>query len=323
LVSHFLSGSNQLDFSEAEEPISMDEMDKVILLGLSMNCRVSYQSLARKLGVSSNAIKKRVDHLIGTGVIERFGVELSLEMFKGDMALCILETDGTEDEQQFCDALGENPMIGIVGPSSGSMYMLFATYIGTVGLSDLGVFLRRQKSVTNVETYPLIFLRGKKVHYSKSHLRILKCLAKDARMPVAEIAHETGLAARTVRRLIQDIIRGEGVRLSLSWDLNAGDGVVMIAKTTWVPEKTDIGDMMSWFSTQFPEFYTPIIAASEPVIFASFVGPSLKRLDEITKQIRRSEKVKHVVSIFGRPSYSYPDLKQYELDRLLSSLEKK
>ena len=77
----------------------MDEMDKVILLGLSMNCRVSYQSLARKLGVSSNAIKKRVDHLIGTGVIERFGVELSLEMFEGDMALCILETDGTEDEQ--------------------------------------------------------------------------------------------------------------------------------------------------------------------------------------------------------------------------------
>jgi DNA-binding Lrp family transcriptional regulator len=140
----------------------MDEIDKVILLGFSNNCRVSYQSVARELGISSNAVKKRVDHLIESGVIVRFSTELSLEMFGGDMALCILETDGTENEQEFCDTLGENPMIGLVGPSSGSMYMLFATYIGTIGLSDLGVFLRKQKPVINVEIYPLVFPRGKK-----------------------------------------------------------------------------------------------------------------------------------------------------------------
>ncbi|MFW9966693.1 MAG: winged helix-turn-helix transcriptional regulator [Candidatus Thorarchaeota archaeon] len=298
----------------------MDNIDKAILLDLSHNCRMPYQSLARKLDISSNAVKKRVDRLIQEGVIERFTIELSLEMFGGDVALCVLETDGTENEHEFCDTLGENPMVGIVGPTSGSMYMVFASYVGTAGLAELGTFLRRQKPIKDVELIPLIFPRGKKAKYSKSHLRVLNTLVKDARMPVTKIAKETGLAARSVRRLINEIIQGEGVRLSLSWDLNAGDGIAMIAKTEWIPEKTDISDMIGFFISNFPEFYTPIIAASEPVIFASFVGPNLKRLDEIALQIKKSKKVKSVVSIFGRPSSSYPDLKQYELGKLLSTV---
>lgn len=252
----------------------------------------------------------------------KFSVELSLEMFGGEVALCILETDGTEDEQVFCNTLGQNPMIGIVGPCSGSMYMLFATYIGNTGLSELGLFLRMQESVKTVEVFPLIFPRGKKVKYSKSHLRVLKCLDEDARMSVSEISKKTGLAARTARRLINEIIEGEGVRLSVSWDLNSSDGIVMIAKTRWIPEKTNIGDMIYWFNSEFPEFYTPLIAASEPIIFASFVGPDLKRLNEITQQIKKADGVESVVSIFGRPSIHFQDLKQYELNKIFSSLTK-
>jgi DNA-binding Lrp family transcriptional regulator len=298
---------------------TLDEVDKSILLNLVTNCRMPYQTLARKLNISSNAVKKRIDHLIETGVIERFTIELDLEMFGGDAALSIVETDGTENEHEFCDMLGKNPMIGIVGPCSGTTYMIFATYIGTAGLSDLDIFLRKQKQVKKVEVFPLVFLRGKRISYSKSHIKILKCLVKDPRMAVSDIAHETGLSARTVRRLIDEILKGEGVRLSLSWDLNAGDGIVMIAKTTWIPEKTSIGEMVTWFGSQFPEFYIPIIVASEPIIFASFVGPNLTRLDEITRQVKKYEKVERVVSIFGRPSHRYPDLKRYELDKLLSS----
>lgn len=300
----------------------MDEIDKVILLNLSQNCRVPYQTLAQNLDISSNAVKKRVDNLVEEGVIVKFSVELSLEMFGGEVALCILETDGTEDEQVFCNTLGQNPMIGIVGPCSGSMYMLFATYIGNTGLSELGLFLRMQEEVKTVEIFPLIFPRGKKVKYSKSHLRVLKCLDEDARMSVSEISKKTGLAARTARRLINEIIEGEGVRLSVSWDLNSSDGIVMIAKTRWIPEKTNIGDMIYWFNSEFPEFYTPLIAASEPIIFASFVGPDLKRLNEITQQIKKADGVESVVSIFGRPSIHFQDLKQYELNKIFSSLTK-
>lgn len=300
----------------------MDEIDKVILLNLSQNCRIPYQTLAQNLDISSNAVKKRVDNLVEEGVIVKFSVELSLEMFGGEVALCILETDGTEDEQVFCNTLGQNPMIGIVGPCSGSMYMLFATYIGNTGLSELGLFLRMQEEVKTVEIFPLIFPRGKKVKYSKSHLRVLKCLDEDARMSVSEISKKTGLAARTARRLINEIIEGEGVRLSVSWDLNSSDGIVMIAKTRWIPEKTNIGDMIYWFNSEFPEFYTPLIAASEPIIFASFVGPDLKRLNEITQQIKKADGVESVVSIFGRPSIHFQDLKQYELNKIFSSLTK-
>lgn len=299
----------------------LDELDKIILLTLAQNCRVPYQTLARNLGISSNAVKKRVDSLLERGVIVKFTAELSLDMFGGDTALCIIETDGSEDEQAFCNVLGENPMVGVVGPCSGTTYMIFATYIGNTGLMDLGVFLRKQESVKSVEIFPLIFPRGKKTKYSKSHLKVLKCLVQNARMSVSEISKITGLAARSVRRLIDEIIEGEGVRLSLWWELNSSDRVVLMAKTRWFSDKTDIGDLLHWFNSQFPEFYTPIIAATEPVIFAAFVCPDLKRLNEITNQIKSSEKIESVSSILGRPSFHYPDLKQYELDNLFLSLK--
>ncbi|MFX1475416.1 MAG: Lrp/AsnC family transcriptional regulator [Promethearchaeota archaeon] len=50
----------------------MDQLDKVILMELRQNCRVSYRAIARKLGVTFKTVRKRVDNLIETGVIRRF-----------------------------------------------------------------------------------------------------------------------------------------------------------------------------------------------------------------------------------------------------------
>lgn len=296
----------------------MDERDKTILLDLQANCRTTYQSIARKLGISSNAVKKRVDKLLQDGVIVRFVTELSLEMFGGDVALCIIKTDGTEDEQEFSDTIGVNPMISIVGPTSGSQYMIFATHIGTKGLLDLGQFLRAQKSVTDVELVPLVFSRGQKVTYSKSHLKVLKSLIQDPRMPVADVSKQTGLASRTVRRLIKEIIEGQGVRFALSWDLNAGDGIILFAKIRWDETKTDLGILIQWLNDSFLDFYVPIITASEPVLFASFVVSDLKELDKIVLDLRKAPFVNSVIPYLGRPSRIYSDLKQHKLEELFT-----
>lgn len=297
----------------------MDEMDKIILLSLASNARIPYQVIARKLGVSSNAVKKRVDRLAEMGVIIDFTVELSLGMFNGEMVLVLLTTDGSEDEQQFCDILGEHPMIGVVGPGSSSTYMIFATHIGSEGLSELSNFIRSKSNVEEVHFYPILYPKGKKIHFTKSHLRVLSLLSEDARMKVEEISKRSNLAPRTVRRLINEIIENEGVRLGLRWDLNAGDSIGFILRVEWYPERADVSTVMQLLSGS-PEYYIPIISATEPVIFASFVVSSVKDIDRIVSRIKSDSSIKNLVTYMGKKSRIYPDLRNFKLQELLADI---
>lgn len=297
----------------------MDNFDKVILLELAYNCRLPYQTIARKLNISSNAVKKRVDKLVEEGVITSFTVDLSLSMFGGDMALLNVTTDGSEDEDEFCDTLGSSQLIGVVGPGSGHSYIAFSTYIGAEGLSELSQFVRSQSCVKEVRIEPILYPKGKKVHYTKSHLRILRYLIKDPRMPVADIGKLTKLAPRTVRRLINEIVEGEGIRLGIMWDLSAGDGIGFLVRVEWRPDKADLPKILHWLN-RIPEFYTPILVAIEPTLYASFVASDVSQIDEITKRFKSSDIISKYTTILGKRSRNYPDLRQYKLEELLKGI---
>ncbi|MHA2134716.1 MAG: Lrp/AsnC family transcriptional regulator [Candidatus Thorarchaeota archaeon] len=45
----------------------MDRIDRTILSELCNNCRITYESLAKKTKLSANAVKNRVHHLIESG----------------------------------------------------------------------------------------------------------------------------------------------------------------------------------------------------------------------------------------------------------------
>ncbi len=54
----------------------LDDVDKKILELLKKNSRVKYTELARILGVTEGAVRRRVDRLVKSGVIKRFTVEI-------------------------------------------------------------------------------------------------------------------------------------------------------------------------------------------------------------------------------------------------------
>ncbi|MHA2425196.1 MAG: Lrp/AsnC family transcriptional regulator, partial [Candidatus Thorarchaeota archaeon] len=74
----------------------MDAIDKSILMALDQNCRLSYEALARDLGVSANAIRKRITNLIESRVITDFVVLFSAAMTGAESLFLQIETDGCE-----------------------------------------------------------------------------------------------------------------------------------------------------------------------------------------------------------------------------------
>jgi DNA-binding Lrp family transcriptional regulator len=68
----------------------MDLIDKQIIFELFGNCRATYRSLSKKLGLSSTSIRKRVMKLRESGLISRGYVLLSLAML--DAEHCFAKT---------------------------------------------------------------------------------------------------------------------------------------------------------------------------------------------------------------------------------------
>jgi len=55
----------------------VDEMDKRIISLLKENSRMTYVDMRNKVGLSEGMIRKRIQSLVSSGVIEKFTVELN------------------------------------------------------------------------------------------------------------------------------------------------------------------------------------------------------------------------------------------------------
>ncbi|UCG04377.1 MAG: winged helix-turn-helix transcriptional regulator [Candidatus Heimdallarchaeota archaeon] len=305
----------------------MDLIDKNVLIDLLINCRARYQDMAVKNNVTANAIRKRVDRLISQGIIEDFIVELSLAMVDAELLLSLIYTDGSEDEKAFIDQLstptGTNPYINYIGPASGgeyNLYIIFSTYTeGPKGLSESSAFFRSFNEVQKVDMHPLLYPRGKKVNLSTMELKVLRYLFENPRMPISEISNKSGVSSRNVRNVLVNFARNNTINLTIRWNLNAGDSIQFLAQIQWDDKKADINSIKQWLFNQYPnEFWGELISATRPLLFGTFVVNNLSSVAEITQSIKKNPSITSVVTLLGKPSRGFPDIRTTELKKLIA-----
>ncbi|MFW9803725.1 MAG: winged helix-turn-helix transcriptional regulator, partial [Candidatus Thorarchaeota archaeon] len=257
----------------------MDQHDRTIFAKLCNDCRVSYESLARETGLSPNAVKNRVSNLIENGFVSQFKVILNHKMMDADTFQAVVITDGTENIEDFVNSIGESPMVGhisTVASVNGGAYLVWGQYSRIEMLSDLGGFLRSLKEVEDVELHPLRRLNPldtpAKIRIPKLHRRVLRVLVKDPRMPMSDIAQETGLSPKTVRRALREINEAGFVKFVVRPDLAAGGLVNLNIRIAWDEKRYSIEDLVKWLMEEYPiEFWDPWVSALEPIVFAEFM----------------------------------------------------
>lgn len=289
----------------------MDPLDKKILWELHENCRVSYQTLSNILGISANAVKKRVAKLIDTGVIHSFTALLSFERMNSEALIGLVYTDGYEKETHFIQELGNNPMVHVVGTiasGSGGAYNFTAQYIGAQGLAELGRHVRTLDHVTDTELFPLLMpkdhilskalpVHRKKISgdFSNAELKVLRWLIDDPRMSISDVANNTGLTARRVGRTIQQLM-DKGVMFSVRWNLSAGGYDLISIRTRIDEKKKSINEATEWVRSKFPEeFWMNYISADSPLVFFSFVVLNMRVAERIGRAIKEADFVKSTI----------------------------
>jgi DNA-binding Lrp family transcriptional regulator len=281
------------------------------MVEISTNCRISYESLSRKTGLSANAVKNRVTALLESGTISRFTVSLNAAMINAEHFMALVITDGTEDIDEFVGKMGESPMVGhisILASAGGGAYFVWGQYIGSTMLIELRAFLHEPSEVRDVELHAIYWTVGKKVELAKLHLRILAILTKNPRALINDIARETNLAPKTVRRAIRELMEGEGIRFTARPDMAAGKLVNFYVRFEWSEDETSLDEIVKWLRKEYPiELWDPTLSVTDPVIFAEFVVENLHEAEEIARRIRSRPFVKSTSTLvsYSNQKFSY------------------
>jgi DNA-binding Lrp family transcriptional regulator len=278
----------------------LDELDKKILTDLQDNCRISYQELSRKYGISANAIRRRILNLEESGVISGYSIALSPVMTGTDSLFSLLTTDGSRDEVEMVDAIGASRNVLAAAAYSDGIYALVAEYNGPEELQQLGTFLRTLEGVEKAELHTFIRRWGSEMKLTKTHLRVLEPLLDDPRLPIVDIAKKTGLTARRVRRLIRDLEEGEALRFVALPELGAAASLPFIVRILWDEKIATYSTITDWLLRDYPlHHWETYVSASEPVIYTLLVADDITDLTDTVRSIRQNEKVTSAKVMIG------------------------
>ena len=202
---------------------------------------------------------------------------------------------------------------------------------GTTGVVELVKFLRGFECVTEVKLHILepVFptalppqhkyvYRGRKVTFTRSQLRVLKCLIEDTRMPTSEIARQTGLTPRRVRQILKEIQEGGGVLLTIR-PIFGEAGI----NSFWIligleENKTPPHEVVKWFHEHYPyEYWNSFIFADEPTLIHFCTAKKLQDIEPIIESVKQAPFTQWAEAQVMYPQRKFVGMSSIRLQKLI------
>lgn len=211
----------------------MDKTDIALSMLLLANSRLSYRELSDSLGLSINAIHKRVQALKELGVIRSFTAKVNLSA-PGALVVQVFGSSEADSLYAMPEKLGKHDSIYWVAFAGGN-YLYVGAYLREI--SDLASFVEYVKKeakmpnpkvgiVTNTET-PRPPASGDFKLYPLDY-EIIHALHDDSRKAISEVAEELGVSAKTVRRRLSRMVKNYLIELSIKWYPDASNDIITV-----------------------------------------------------------------------------------------------
>ncbi len=296
----------------------MDELDMKILGDLGSNCRVSYQELSRRYGISANAIRRRVLNLEESGEISGYSLFLSPAMIGVNRILGLLTADGSRDEVEVMDEIGSHSGVIASASYSNGIYALVGEYATPKELLDLTSYFRRIESIEKTEIHQTIVPLGTQMELTRMHLRVLKPLWHEPRLSVVEVSKKSGLTARRVRRLLNQLEESRAIRFQALLELGAANSIPFLARVTWDERNANYEEIRNWIAQTYPlSHWETYVSATEPVLYSLIAVESLVEVNDVTRALRKYEKIQSVKALISKYHKFYPSITRQKLVEMI------
>lgn len=257
----------------------LDPVDYALIQELQADGRISYQALARKFNLAPNTVKNRIKRLHKQNVLGGYFVVVSMAMLGAEHVAGYVSTDGSEKVIEFMEQIATHPGVAEIYRTGDMRYEYWAMVSGASETLGFERFLQSLSTVTDVEVRPIEFLfpnmppdyfmvsRGKKANFSKSQLQVLRCLFDDGRMPVSQIAQQTGFTARRVRKILRELIDGGGVHIFAGQNIFSLGDMEYRLKIRYDESQARGRDIITGVYNKYPDaFWWASITTNEPLV---------------------------------------------------------
>ena len=220
----------------------MDDTDRKLLTLLEANPRTHFRELAKRVGISRQAVHRRMQVLTDIGVIKGAIAGISIAYLDA-VPMAVSGISKTASIEETLDRLGESEFTRRVVVAGGN-YLYVVGFLRNISELDSYVkFVKRAAEMPEptVGIYCLddglmpgysVDGSGKRKQSYKElsplDLKIIASLKDDARRPIAEIADMVGVSARTVRRHLEGMISEGSLDMSVPMDSALGGDMFLI-----------------------------------------------------------------------------------------------
>ncbi|MCC6045896.1 MAG: Lrp/AsnC family transcriptional regulator [Ignisphaera sp.] len=134
----------------------IDDTDMKLLKLLKENARTPYSKLARELGISESAVRKRIARLVKTGVIKKMTIEYELE--NEIKAVILVKTQPPIPVPEVSKNIKKIAGVDIVYEVTGEYDII--TVVRASGVDMINKFIDEIRSIPGVvSTYTMVVLR--------------------------------------------------------------------------------------------------------------------------------------------------------------------
>jgi len=216
----------------------MDESDRKLMLYLAENPRVPYRELADKLGVSVQAVHRRIQVLMKMGVLRGFGAGVSIRHLEA-VPVMVFGRSSSASIQETMKKLSKNDITSSVLVAGGNYLYIVGLLKGISDLERYTDFVKKAADMPepSVGIYSLDaglapdYMDGGRTTEEKAELtaldvRIVSALKQDCRKSIADIAKEVGVSSRTITRRLERMFREGLIDLVVPMDPTATGDIV-------------------------------------------------------------------------------------------------
>ena len=137
-------------------------------------------------------------------------------------------------------------------------------------------------------------------------------------MLISDIAKETGLTVRTVRKTLRELKESEAIRFGLRWRLNLADRLTFLTKIRWDPKQASRDDIIKLLSEKYGNlFWDLFISVSDPFMVGLATVDNLNAVDNLTNELKSHTAIQYCEAFIYRPGYRLKSLKRLYLEEAI------
>lgn len=230
----------------------MDKKDVILSQLLLMNSRLPYRDLADKIGLSVNAVHKRIQALVESGIIRAFTAKISLSAFEA-FGVLVFGRSQTQSIDEACEKLGNHDSTFWVGVGGGN-HLYVGAYLRNISeLEPYVDYVKKEAQMLDPtvgiippETEPPSSVTPRDTTLHPLDYQIIYALHKNSRRSISGVAEKLKISAKTARRRLSRMIREGLIELSMKWYPDASNDIATVFHLRLKPsaDKRKVGYML-------------------------------------------------------------------------------